>query len=208
MLSHAEADLSQWNDFTEMDVTAVGGSNAEMGSWMNFLQPGESIMELNPDPTTTSEGYGLSSQRTQLSDTLTSQSPLPRWKNVIFDVSKLVDGEVIQCPSLERHADFSDSIGCKWCVSGCYSGLQETGRRSCACNFLIRCLLGHAYTIKWNQITTEERSGKTRRFLRPYAHSYVGEGASRHHGGDHVSLEAVVESRHVVQPRPALDRMP
>jgi hypothetical protein len=90
MINEADADLGQWNDFSNMQLTAVGYSDAASGSWMNFMQPGEGI---NPIPQQTQ------APAWEMNPTFTSNkssmSPQPRRKNVIIDVSKFVKGKVI-----------------------------------------------------------------------------------------------------------------
>jgi hypothetical protein len=87
MINEADADLSQWNEFSNMQLTAVGYSDAASGSWMNFMQPGEGVnlipqqaqpptWEINP---------------TFISNT--PASPQPKRRNVFIDVSKFVKGE-------------------------------------------------------------------------------------------------------------------
>lgn len=102
-LNEAKADLTQWNDFTGMELGAVGFSDAQMGSWMNFLQPGESIKAFNSNNLTDESAMWTNST----ANTLRSQperglSPInnprspqqqPRRKSVIIDVAKFVEGE-------------------------------------------------------------------------------------------------------------------
>lgn len=100
-LSEANADLSQWNDFTDMELGAVGFSDSKMGSWMNFLQPGEGIKMPNDADTLNQmvdwDDYNLNALPNDVSNTILPVSnpatPPPRKKNIIIDVSKLVDGK-------------------------------------------------------------------------------------------------------------------
>ena len=88
MINEADADLGQWNEFSNMQLTAVGYSDAASGSWMNFMQPGEAV---NPIPQQTQQPVWEVNPAF-----ISSKQPLvqqPKRKNVIIDVSKFVKGE-------------------------------------------------------------------------------------------------------------------
>ena len=105
LVSEADADLSQWNDYTNMQLTAVGYSDAQSGSWMNFVQPGQSIINSVPQTSASTNWEGLtmdlSPDTTSIAQSWGSQphSPGPRRKSVIIDVSKFVKGQS-QCFSI------------------------------------------------------------------------------------------------------------
>ena len=102
LFMQADADLSQWNDFTNMQLTGVGYSSADDGSWMNFLQPGQAMKPYNPTDQsnhsidwTSQHSMDFMQDQTDISLFSMSQppSPQPRKKNVVIDVSKLVKGK-------------------------------------------------------------------------------------------------------------------
>ena len=88
MINEADADLTQWNEFSNMQLTAVGYSDAASGSWMNFMQPGEGI---NPIPQTAQPSTW------EINPSFIPQTqpatPQPKRKNVFIDVSKFVKGK-------------------------------------------------------------------------------------------------------------------
>lgn len=107
-LNEAKADLTQWNDVTDMELGAVGFSDAQMGSWMNFIKPGESIKQFNPSAAPsepimwkdfTVEALQNQSETVPLSVN-NPQSPQqqPRKKTVIIDVAKFVEGKQLLPP--------------------------------------------------------------------------------------------------------------
>lgn len=99
-LQNSNADLGQWNDYTNMELGAVGFSDARMGSWMNFLQPGEGVKTSNTMPATSDstnwESFMADALMSDINDPSfalsSAPSPPPRRKNVIIDVSRFVDG--------------------------------------------------------------------------------------------------------------------
>lgn len=104
--NEVNADLTQWNDFTNMELGAVGFSDAQMGSWMNFLQPGESIKEFN-GTTSNNEAFasndlslgllrGQSNRATMANNNARTPPPEPRRKTVIIDVAKFIEGKRIK----------------------------------------------------------------------------------------------------------------
>lgn len=83
------APEGQWDDiFTPGDLTNVGFSDAQTGSWMNFLQPGEAIKRpdreerWNDDSTAWTGDLSLAS----------GQAQQVRKKRIVIDVRKLVKG--------------------------------------------------------------------------------------------------------------------
>ena len=95
MINEADADLGQWNEFSNMQLTAVGYSDAASGSWMNFMQPGEGI---NPVPQEMQAPAW--EMNTTFMSNKSSMSPKPRRKSVIIDVTKFVKGKDILISSL------------------------------------------------------------------------------------------------------------
>jgi hypothetical protein len=100
-LSDTDADLSRWNEYTNMQLTAVGFSDAQMGSW-NFLQPGESIKQHNidvpVDAPLTLGGNAVTPMPDGWDEVAQSlaqqqQNSPPRRKSIIIDINKLVEGE-------------------------------------------------------------------------------------------------------------------
>lgn len=92
LINEADADLGQWNEFSNMQLTAVGYSDAASGSWMNFMQSGEGINPM-PQQMQASAWELNSALNTTLGLNKQSMSPQPKRKNVIIDVSKFVKGE-------------------------------------------------------------------------------------------------------------------
>ena len=99
LVNDFEADLSQWNDFTNIQLSVVGYSDAQSGSWMNFVQPGQSITNSIPQHSQTVSSGGTSVDFLQDKSDMTVMSnsqpasPQPRRKSIIIDVSKFVKGE-------------------------------------------------------------------------------------------------------------------
>lgn len=96
MITEADADLGQWNEFSNMQLTAVGYSDAASGSWMNFVQPGKGVNPITQQ-TQPSLWENLPTDFTNKDITggvhnQQQSSPQPRRKNVIIDVSKFVKG--------------------------------------------------------------------------------------------------------------------
>ena len=103
------ADLGQWNEFTNMSLGAVGYSDAQSGSWMNFVEPGQAVKGFNADvvPVQASDWTFDTMDGTPDQFNVTSvpssvpASPTPHKKNVIIDISKLVQGKSAICYLLE-----------------------------------------------------------------------------------------------------------
>ncbi|KAK4504088.1 hypothetical protein PRZ48_005003 [Zasmidium cellare] len=104
-LSRYDALPGEVNDFTTMNLTDIGFSDASTGSWMNFLQPGQGTKNHQApvvDPSLTAMNTWEGSHSTEfLQDSSTSrlgmfnkpangQSNLQEKKVIIIDVSKLV----------------------------------------------------------------------------------------------------------------------
>jgi hypothetical protein len=123
MINEADADLGQWNDYSNMQLTAVGYSDAASGSWMNFMQPGEGI---NPIPQQTQQPvWEVNPAFISNKQALPLQ---PKRKNVIIDVSKFVKGEF----SATIHRRFALTNACDsndhfWSLPRSRSGVPTTG---------------------------------------------------------------------------------
>ena len=89
MINEADVDFSKWDDSANLELTNVGYSDAQYGSWMNFLHPGETIKQYNSDEATW-EGLDL-----DVNNALSNHapSPEPKRRSVLIDVSKMVKGE-------------------------------------------------------------------------------------------------------------------
>lgn len=105
MINEADVDFSKWDDSANLELTNVGYSDAQFGSWMNFLQPGESIRHFNEeqaawegfdfDMNAANAGVPEMAGQTAASVAVASSpapSPVKR-RSVLIDVSKLVKGE-------------------------------------------------------------------------------------------------------------------
>lgn len=93
-----DADLSRFNEFTDISFGTVGYTDAQSGSWMNFLEPAQSnkMSDSNPSSFETSavEFIPNLTDRSFVSDSRVP-SPQPRKKTIIIDVSKFVQGKRI-----------------------------------------------------------------------------------------------------------------
>ena len=110
-LSSNDASVNEWMDFTPVGLTDVGYSDANTGSWMNFLQPGEAMKMHgtgSADIVTSQPGWEAPRQNSfagqQTSDRMSNFSrPSNHFghhfhqqrKSVIIDVAKFVKGEWI-----------------------------------------------------------------------------------------------------------------
>jgi hypothetical protein len=96
LISEADVDFSKWDDSANLELTNVGYSDANQGSWMNFMQPGQSIRQYNPEQASWEQfnaggpGAGVDPRSGQSSVPAT---PQPKRKSVLIDVTKLVKGE-------------------------------------------------------------------------------------------------------------------
>ena len=105
MLDPVNAAPAQWDDlFAGAEFTGVGFSDAQTGSFMNFLQPGEAIKRTFNNQANVSGGIAASTQWTNdwldsIGDgqdlSLASMTPArqQRTKRVVIDVRKLVKGK-------------------------------------------------------------------------------------------------------------------
>lgn len=105
-LSSNDASVNEWMDFTPLGLTDVGYSDANTGSWMNFLQPGETMKMHgmgSADIVTSQPGWQAPTPRSDGFAHHTSALPKPpatfghtlpqQKKTVIIDVAKFVKGE-------------------------------------------------------------------------------------------------------------------
>jgi hypothetical protein len=106
MINEADVDFSKWDDSANLELTNVGYSDAQFGSWMNFLQPGESIRHFNEDAAAwegmdfeinpanvivPDVGPGMAPPGAAVANSPTPE-PVKR-RSVLIDVSKLVKGK-------------------------------------------------------------------------------------------------------------------
>lgn len=88
-LQDEDVDLSKWNEHANMELGAVGYSDAQYGGWMNFLGPGESIRPFDAS---------IASTQQAMLDTPVSMSysrpasPQPKKRRIVVDISKFVKG--------------------------------------------------------------------------------------------------------------------
>ena len=95
------ADLSMWDESTNMQFSGVGYSDAVTGSWMNFIPPNEAGKTVNAQQETTLpdawEGSGsvsyLNNEQIDLQVFSSSGNTSSRKRVVIIDVAKFVRGE-------------------------------------------------------------------------------------------------------------------
>ncbi|KAK3680680.1 hypothetical protein LTR37_021119 [Vermiconidia calcicola] len=101
VMNGADVDFSQWNNFT-----AVGYSDVQNGSWMSFMQPGQSIKEAT-HLTSSWEGYDINaaSSVALANGHLTPPIP-PQGRNILIDVSKFVQVLVYTGVCLGRSPGF------------------------------------------------------------------------------------------------------
>jgi hypothetical protein len=98
MINEADVDFSKWDDSRNLELTNVGYSDAEFGSWMNFLQPGESVRHYNEQQAQW-EGMHVDTIRAISAPSTHPPSPVPTRKSVLIDVSKLVKGKPLRLSS-------------------------------------------------------------------------------------------------------------
>lgn len=109
-------DETQWDDlFAGAELTGIGFSDAETGSFMNFLQPGESIRRSNA---TAGGGQAVSWtddwMNTGVGDAAAQTPPSSlsrtgqRTRRVVLDVRKLIKGEY----SLPQDNEMRDLLTC------------------------------------------------------------------------------------------------
>lgn len=93
-----DADGTQWDDiFAGAGLTSVGFSDAQTGSFMNFLQPGEAIKRTAPQPVGWTDDWLESVSGAQdlgFGSETTAVGRQARTKKVVIDVRKLVKGEM------------------------------------------------------------------------------------------------------------------
>ncbi|KAK3713397.1 hypothetical protein LTR37_008589 [Vermiconidia calcicola] len=101
VMNGADVDYSQWDNFT-----AVGYSDVQNGSWMNFIQPGQSINQAT-HLTSPWEGYDINaaSSVALANGHLTPPIP-PQRRNILIDVSKFVQVLVYTAVCLGRSPGF------------------------------------------------------------------------------------------------------
>lgn len=92
-------DTTAWDDmFSGLPLSNVGYSDAETGSFMNFLQPGEAIKKttLTADAATISNSSQALAWADDwmgsMAETQEVQAPTTRTKKVVIDVRKLIKG--------------------------------------------------------------------------------------------------------------------
>ncbi len=96
IMINEDVDFSKWDDSRNLELTNVGYSDAEYGSWMNFLQPGESTRHYNENQAAW-EDFNPDAIRALSAASSHTASPQPTRKSVLIDVSKLVKG--MSCPT-------------------------------------------------------------------------------------------------------------
>ncbi|KAK5171209.1 uncharacterized protein LTR77_004353 [Saxophila tyrrhenica] len=105
MINEADVDFSKWDDSRNLELTNVGYSDAEFGSWMNFLQPGESVRHYNEEQAAW-EGFSVDNVRAISAPNSHPPSPGPTRKSVLIDVSKLVKVLIVSAVCLGRTPGF------------------------------------------------------------------------------------------------------
>jgi hypothetical protein len=95
LINDVDVDFSKWDDSANLELTNVGYSDAEFGSWANFLQPGEAIRQYNAEQAAWEE-FNIDPTNGMSMPSSHPASPQPRRKSVIIDVTKLVKGECLK----------------------------------------------------------------------------------------------------------------
>lgn len=119
---------AEWSElFDDVGLTNVGFSDAETGSFMNFLQPGQTIKRTGGDAMRWTDDW-MDGEDAMQDITMVSLTTTPRTKKVIIDVRKLVKGKSGLCVEIWTGNSPADGFGSAFGLGGVFgsgAGVQE-----------------------------------------------------------------------------------